>query len=65
LTAGARARDEIRKAAESTAAIERRLAEVEAEMASFGVSPNLDHHEAIAEAARRLSVLAESLPHGR
>ena len=65
MTAGTRARDEIRRAAESAAAIERRLAELEDEMARLGISPDLDRHEAIEEAARRLSVLAESLTHGR
>lgn len=65
MTSGRRARLEIEKAATRTAEIEQQLAKVEEAMVDAGLSPDLDRRDAVADAARRLGALAESLPHER
>lgn len=65
MTAGERARREIRDAAARTAKAEAELNCIEQEMLDADITPELDRREAVAEAAHRLSALAESLAHGR
>lgn len=65
MTAGERARQEIRKAAERTNAAAAELGRIEREMLDADIAPELDRREAVAEAAQRLNVLAESLAHDR
>jgi hypothetical protein len=61
VTAGERARREIRQVAGRVAEAERDLDRLAAEMLAAGASPDLDCQEAVAEASRRLRVLSESL----
>lgn len=65
MSSGERAELDIRKAAARVAEIERQLARIEAAMLEAGLSPDLDRRDAVADAGRRLGVLAESLPHAR
>jgi hypothetical protein len=65
LSSGERARLEIERAAARTAEIEQRLGEVDAAMIDAGLSPDLDRRDVVADAARRLGALAESLSHER
>jgi hypothetical protein len=61
VTAGKRARREIRQAAERAAHAELELEALAEEMLRLGASPDLDRQEAVAETSKRLRALSESL----
>lgn len=61
MTAGERARREIRQAARRTEEAERDLERLAGEMLEAGASPDLNSQEAVAEASKRLRLLSESL----
>jgi hypothetical protein len=61
LTAGDRARKEIRLAARRASEATEELRQLSDEMVSAGVSADLDCQEAVEEAANRLRRLSESL----
>lgn len=61
MTAGERARRDIRRAAERAAEAERDLESLAEKMLALGASPDLNCQEAVAETSRRLRALSESL----
>lgn len=65
MTSGERAELDIQKVAARVVEIERQLARIDTAMLEAGLSPDLDRRDAVADAGRRLGVLAESLPYAR